>query len=208
MGLYQACYKNALYFYKDDIMDKLSMFASDSAAMSCLVMYRMGGLRHVLLYLHDMLRQFLPVVRINALFCTPDGGTIISMSDTSTVNVSNKYSVAGRLPPLVDREHITDDVVLRDLRPYQKPEMLKDKRNEDVPYLHHRALMRLPLFGHQAVRRAPFARNRPGRHGKGLSVPGAGGCAAHGRTGGAGGQRRADHGGNRRGQGSRGRHDS
>ncbi len=127
-------------------MDKLSMFASDSAAMSCLVMYRMGGLRHVLLYLHDMLRQFLPVVRINALFCTPDGGTIISMSDTSTVNVSNKYSVAGRLPPLVDREHITDDVVLRDLRPYQKPEMLKDKRNEDVPYLHHRALMRLPLF--------------------------------------------------------------
>ena len=60
-------------------MDKLSMFASDSAAMSCLVMYRMGGLRHVLLYLHDMLRQFLPVVRINALFCTPDGGTIISM---------------------------------------------------------------------------------------------------------------------------------
>lgn len=127
-------------------MDKLSMFASDSAAMSCLVMYRMGGLRHVLLYLHDMLRQFLPVVRINALFYTPDGGTIISMSDTSTVNVSNKYSVAGRLPPLVDREHITDDVVLRDLRPYQKPEMLKDKRNEDVPYLHHRALMRLPLF--------------------------------------------------------------
>ncbi len=127
-------------------MDKLSMFSSDSAAMSCLVMYRMGGLRHVLLYLHDMLRQFLPVVRINSLFCTPDGATIISMSDTSTVNVSNKYSVAGKLPPMVDREHITDDIVLRDLRPYQKPEMLKDERNADVPYLQHRALMRLPLF--------------------------------------------------------------
>ena len=31
-------------------------------------MYRMGGLRHVLLYLHDILRSKLPVVRINTLY--------------------------------------------------------------------------------------------------------------------------------------------
>ena len=30
---------------------------SENAAKSCLVMYRMGGLRHVLLYLHDILKE-------------------------------------------------------------------------------------------------------------------------------------------------------
>lgn len=127
-------------------MNKHSVFASDSAAMSCLVMYRMGGLRHVLLYLHDMLRQFLPVVRINALYCTTDCATIITMSDTSMVNVSNKYSVAGKLPPVVVRERIAEDVIVPDLQPYKRPELLRDENNTDVPYLHHRSLLRLPLF--------------------------------------------------------------
>lgn len=127
-------------------MDKYSVFASDSAAMSCLIMYRMGGLRHVLLYLHDMLRQFLPVVRINALYCTADCSIIITMSDTSMVNVSNKYSVAGKLPPVVARERIGEDVIVPDLQPYKQPELLLDENNIDVPYLHHRSLMRLPLF--------------------------------------------------------------
>ena len=62
-----------------------SGFYSETAAKSCLVMYRMGGLRHVLLYLHDFLRGRLPVVRINTIYCDKDARYIVNMADTSTV---------------------------------------------------------------------------------------------------------------------------
>ena len=120
---------------------------SENAAKSCLVMYRMGGLRHVLLYLHDILRARLPVVRINTLYCERDASYIISMADTSTVSVSNKYAGAQRARPLVMSEKIEQPCLINDLSPYQHdPDVLRNPQWSDMPYLHHVSLLRLPLF--------------------------------------------------------------
>ena len=55
----------------------------EGAAMSLLAMYRMVGLRNALLYLRDTLQDMLPLVRINAILCSPDGDMVISVADTS-----------------------------------------------------------------------------------------------------------------------------
>lgn len=110
-------------------------------------MYRMGGLRHVLLYLHDLLRSRLPVVRINTVYCDRDASTIINMADTSTVSVSNKSTGATRARPLVMSEKITSPVIVGDLSPYQHdPDVLSNPQWSDMPYLHHVSMLRLPLF--------------------------------------------------------------
>lgn len=51
----------------------------EGAAMSLLAMYRMVGLRNALLYLRDTLQDMLPLVRINAILCSPDGDMVISV---------------------------------------------------------------------------------------------------------------------------------
>ena len=120
---------------------------SETAAKSCLVMYRMGGLRHVLLYLHDILRFKLSVVRINTLFCDKDASYIINMADTSTVSVSNKFAGSERARPLVMSERIEQPCIINDLSPYQHDSsVLRNPQWNDMPYLHHVSLLRIPLF--------------------------------------------------------------
>ena len=124
-----------------------SGFYSETAANSCLVMYRMGGLRHVLLYLHDFLRGRLPVVRINTIYCDKDARYIVNMADTSTVSVSNKAAGSTRARPLIMSEMIASPIIVGDLSPYQHdPEVLSNPQWTDMPYLHHVSMLRLPLF--------------------------------------------------------------
>lgn len=122
-------------------------FYSETAAKSCLVMYRMGGLRHVLLYLHDLLRTRLSVVRINTIYCDKDARYIINMADTSTVSVSNKAAGSAKARPLVMSDKIASPVIVGDLSPYQRdPEVLSNPQWSDMPYLYHASMLRLPLF--------------------------------------------------------------
>ncbi len=126
-------------------MDRYALFESDTISASCLVMLRMGGLRHVLLYLNDMLRYSRPVDRINALFCSHDGNSVISLADTGIVSISNKKSLHGSIS-ILEPDRLTEGVVLGDLRPFQKQEIARRDTKNEIPYLHYRSMLRLPLF--------------------------------------------------------------
>ena len=82
-------------------MKNSSSFRPEPVALSLQVMYRMGGLRNALVYLLDITRPMMPVTRINTIFAYSDASTVISVADTSTVSVSNKYSSGGRSRPLL-----------------------------------------------------------------------------------------------------------
>lgn len=128
-------------------MKKSSLFESETVALSLQVMYRMGGLRNALIYLLDTIKPVMPVARINTLFAYSDASTIISMADTSAVSVSNKYKNAGCSKPLLLSDRMNEVLVVRDLTPYQSdPDVLNEPSWRDMPYLHFRSLLRLPLF--------------------------------------------------------------
>ena len=114
--------------------------------MSLLAMYRMVGLRNALLYLRDTLQDMLPLVRINAILCSPDGDMVISVADTSLINVSNKYKSEKRHSPLVCPHQLDENLIIGDLEPYKKITMQKHQGIADMPHLQHRSLLRLPLF--------------------------------------------------------------
>jgi len=122
-------------------------FYSETAAQSCLIMYRMGGLRHVLLYLHDLLRVELSLSRINALYCYKDASCIINMADTNAVSVSNKFAGTNSFRPLIMSDQIENPIIINDLTPYHnRPEFHSNPLWSDMPYLHHKSLLRIPLF--------------------------------------------------------------
>ncbi|WP_298067325.1 sigma 54-interacting transcriptional regulator [uncultured Mailhella sp.] len=121
-------------------------FSFEMTAKSCLVMYRMGGLRHALLYLHDLLESKRRVVRINTLYCDKTASYIINMADTSTVSVSNKFAGAAQMRPLIMSEKTMEPIIVDDLAPYQCNVEQLDPLWRDMPYLQHASLLRLPLF--------------------------------------------------------------
>lgn len=128
-------------------MEKKTLFESETVALSLQVMYRMGGLRNALLYLLDTIKPVMPVSRINTLFAYSDASTIISMADTSAVSVSNKYRGTSFSKPLLLSDRMNEPLVVRDLTPYQSdPGVLNEPSWRDMPYLHFRSLLRLPLF--------------------------------------------------------------
>ena len=128
-------------------MEKKTLFESETVALSLQVMYRMGGLRNALLYLLDTIKPVMSVSRINTLFAYSDASTIISMADTSAVSVSNKYRGTSFSKPLLLSDRMNEPLVVRDLTPYQSdPGVLNEPSWRDMPYLHFRSLLRLPLF--------------------------------------------------------------
>ena len=128
-------------------MKNSSSFRPEPVALSLQVMYRMGGLRNALVYLLDITRPMMPVTRINTIFAYSDASTVISVADTSTVSVSNKYSGGGRSRPLILSARTGETLIIGDLSAYQHdPEVLSEPSWRDMPYLHYRSLLRLPLF--------------------------------------------------------------
>lgn len=116
-------------------------------AQACLVMYRMGGLRHVILYLHDLLHTELSLSRINTVYCYRDASTIINMADTNEVSVSNKFASSSPFHPIICGDQLETPLILNDLRTYQNDFTAHGNPLwADMPYLHHKALLRIPLF--------------------------------------------------------------
>ena len=60
----------------------------ESGAMACLIFYRTNGLHGSITCLHNMIRPYLPVVRINAILISRDFTRVIQMFDT-------KWTAAG-----------------------------------------------------------------------------------------------------------------
>ena len=128
-------------------MNKELLFDSHIAAESCVAMYRTSGLRNLLLFLLDTLQPFLPVARINALYCTANADVLVTMSDTNKVNVSNKFAEKGLLPPMLLRERITEDVIVGDIGAViPRPPKTGGAFACDMPYLFHNSMLRIPLF--------------------------------------------------------------
>lgn len=128
-------------------MKNSSLLKPETVALSLQVMYRMGGLRNALVYLLDIIKPMMPVARINTIFAYSDASTVISVADTSTVSVSNKYSSGGRSRPLLLSGRAGETLIIGDLSPYQNdPGVLSEPSWRDMPYLHFRSLLRLPLF--------------------------------------------------------------
>ena len=120
-------------------MKNSSSFRPEPVALSLQVMYRMGGLRNALVYLLDITRPMMPVTRINTIFAYSDASTVISVADTSTVSVSNKYSGGGRSRPLILSARTGETLIIGDLSAYQHdPEVLREPSWRDMPYLHYR----------------------------------------------------------------------
>lgn len=127
-------------------MSSRLLFNPDSVAMSCLLVYRIGGMPQVLHYLLDIIRAHTPCVRLNALFCAWDCSSLVCMADTRSAPIPNKYVINGVYPAMVEREKMTEVVHIEDLEPYKTPELKKIAWRNDIPFLHHHSLLRLPLF--------------------------------------------------------------
>lgn len=119
----------------------------ESGAMACLIFYRTNGLHGSITCLHNMIRPYLPVVRINAILISRDFTRVIQMFDTKldsrrTTLISNPERGA----PFVESEKINQPVLINNLDGYKVQAPFKDPDLADVPFLIHSAMIRLPLF--------------------------------------------------------------
>ena len=119
----------------------------ESGAMACLIFYRTNGLHGSITCLHNMIRPYLPVVRINAILISKDFTRVIQMFDTKldsrrTTRISNPERGA----PFVESEKINQPVLINNLDGYKVQAPFKDPDLADVPFLIHSAMIRLPLF--------------------------------------------------------------
>ena len=119
----------------------------ESGAMACLIFYRTNGLHGSITCLHNMIRPYLPVVRINAILISRDFTRVIQMFDTKldsrrTTRISNPERGA----PFVESEKINQPVLINNLDGYKVQAPFKDPDLADVPFLIHSAMIRLPLF--------------------------------------------------------------
>ncbi|MFQ8889651.1 MAG: GAF domain-containing protein [Bilophila wadsworthia] len=117
----------------------------ESGAMACLIFYRTNGLHGSITCLHNMIRPYLPVVRINAILISKDFTRVIQMFDTKldsrrTTRISNPERGA----PFVESEKINQPVLINNLDGYkvQAPFKIRSGR---CAFLIHSASIR-PLF--------------------------------------------------------------
>ncbi len=122
------------------------IYESEIAAKSCQTIYRMGGLRHVCLYLRDTLNSNLHITRVNSIITYNNGRKIINLADTNQVSVSNKNVKYGEYRPLILHEKARDAIFINDLTKFQENFKKHCKPGwEDTPFLHHSSLIRIPL---------------------------------------------------------------
>lgn len=107
----------------------------ESGAMACLIFYRTNGLHGSITCLHNMIRPYLPVVRINAILISKDFTRVIQMFDTKldsrrTTRISNPERGA----PFVESEKINQPVLINNLDGYKVQAPFKDPDLADVPF--------------------------------------------------------------------------
>ena len=107
----------------------------ESGAMACLIFYRTNGLHGSITCLHNMIRPYLPVVRINAILISKDFTRVIQMFDTKldsrrTTRISNPERGA----PFVESEKINQPVLINNLDGYKVQAPFKDPDLADVRF--------------------------------------------------------------------------
>ena len=103
--------------------------------------------------------QFIPVTRINGVFISRDGSSILNIFDTHPNDRMVSYylspeltasltagQTAWKVKRAIRLEDIGAPTLINDLSPYKKPELLHNPLGKGIPFLAHNSLARLPLF--------------------------------------------------------------
>lgn len=130
-----------------------------STAWLCLAIFRKHGMRSAMNMLLEAARQFIPVTRINGVFISRDGSSILNIFDTHPNDRMVSYylspeltasltagQTAWKVKRAIRLEDIGAPTLINDLSPYKKPELLRNPLGKGIPFLAHNSLARLPLF--------------------------------------------------------------
>ncbi len=130
-----------------------------SIARLCLAVFRRHGMRSAINILLEAARQLAPVNRINGVFISRDGTSILNIFDTSPNDRMVSYylspnqtaaiaaeKAAWKRKHAIRLEDIDRPTLINDLTPYQTPTLLNNPLCRGIPFLAHKALARLPLF--------------------------------------------------------------
>jgi transcriptional regulator with GAF, ATPase, and Fis domain len=119
----------------------------DSTALTCRILYQMDGLCGSLNGLLGIAREFLPLVRINALYAATDYSMFISMADTQPGSfLPTQVRQPGKEPPFLRPDMLATPLIINDLAPFKGAAFVKDYTTQNFPFLVHKALARIPLF--------------------------------------------------------------
>ena len=110
-----------------------------STAWLCLAIFRKHGMRSAMNMLLEAARQFIPVTRINGVFISRDGSSILNIFDTHPNDRMVSYylspeltasltagQTAWKVKRAIRLEDIGAPTLINDLSPYKKPELLRN----------------------------------------------------------------------------------
>ena len=130
-----------------------------SIARLCLAVLRRHGMGSAMNMLLEAARQFAPVIRINGVFISRDGSSILNIFDTQPNDRMVSYYLSPNRTAAIaaeqsgwKRKHairledIDKPTLINDLAPYKTPALLNNPLCKGIPFLAHNALLRLPLF--------------------------------------------------------------
>jgi len=119
----------------------------DSCSTACDFFYRANGLSGAITCLFNMLKQHIPLSRINAIMIDKGKSHIIHMFDTraNSRSMTRVLTDMGEVM-LLEVERVSEPIIINDLEPYKNKLRRKLPSTTDVPFLHHSSLLRLPLF--------------------------------------------------------------
>lgn len=128
-------------------------------AQLCLAELRRQGMGRALKVLLEITRQFSPVSRINGVFISRDGNSILNIFDTQpndrmvsyylspeqTASIAAKQTL-WKKKIAVRLEDINKPTLINDLSSYKEHALLNNSLYNGIPFLRHNALLRLPVF--------------------------------------------------------------
>ena len=144
---------------KANFDESLSKERVHSLAQLChmvLGRYGIGGGLRVLL---EASRQFCPVSRINGVFISKNGESVLNILDThpndrimpyyrspkQTLEMDLTQNI-WKKKVVVAHKNVDKPTLINNLEPYKKLYDPNDSMYSGIPFLHHNALLRLPLF--------------------------------------------------------------
>lgn len=128
-------------------MGQVSESFFESGGLLCRALYRASGLQGAMSALLDTAREFIPVVRINALYVPQDFSSFVNIIDTLPgSNLKTIFRSPGKAVPFLLPDRITEPLIIGQLDEFKVEAYLNDPDFSQMPFLHHRALVRLPLF--------------------------------------------------------------
>ena len=130
-----------------------------SIAQLCLAVLHRHGMGNTMKMLLEAARQFAPVNRINGIFICRDGSSILNIFDTQPNDRMVSYYLspnhtaaiaagknAWKRKHAIRLEDIDRPTLINDLSPYKTPTLMNNPLCRGIPFLTHKALLRLPVF--------------------------------------------------------------